>query len=135
MIWLLIFACIFARLRYINLCCTPVTHYTKSVLLVDDNKADLLLFQRLLKKAGLPVIPTHQPEEAIAKIVGGGIGCVLTDQFMPLSGHELVQIAKGVRSDIGVVFISGADTTSQPIPPGAIFLSKSKSTAIVEAVL
>jgi hypothetical protein len=41
--------------------------------------------------------------------------------LMPISGHELVSLVRGVRSDIGVIFLFGADAPREPIPPDTIF--------------
>lgn len=108
--------------------------YCKPVLLVDDNPSDLLLFKRLLEKAGFKVIATTEPDAVMSNIVAGNIGCLITDQLMPISGHELVSLVRGVRSDIGVIFLSGADAPRQPVPPGAIFISKDDNHALLETV-
>jgi FixJ family two-component response regulator len=112
-----------------------VPRYRKSVLLVDDSPADLILFKRLLEKAGFKVIATSRADAAMSKIVAGDIGCLVTDQLMPISGQELVSLARGVRSDIGVIFLSGADVPRQPLPPGAVFISKNNKHALVETVM
>src|SRR5947209_10319132 len=96
--------------------------YSKSVLLVDDNPADLALFGRELRNMGYDVLQTDKPDIAIAQIVSGRIACIITDQAMPISGHELVEIAKSVRQDIGVIFLSGSHESNQPIPEHAVFV-------------
>lgn len=77
---------------------------------------------------------TAQADAVMSNIVAGNIGCLITDQLMPVSGHELVSLVRGVRSDIGVIFLSGADAPRQPVPPGTIFISKNDKQALLEAV-
>lgn len=109
--------------------------YSKSVLLVDDNPADRALFSRDLSRLGFDVIPTGSADEAMAAIVGGTIGCLVTDQLMSVSGQELVNLASGVRADLGVVFLSGASEPREPIPPGAAFIRKEDRAGLRSAVL
>jgi CheY-like chemotaxis protein len=108
--------------------------YSKSVLLIDDNSDDLLLFSRELKKLGFDVLATGSPEQAMSAIVGGSIGCLITDQAMPISGQELVNIAQSVRSDIGVIFLSGAPLTG-PVPSGTTFVDKEDREKLKKVVL
>jgi CheY-like chemotaxis protein len=82
--------------------------YSKIVLLVDDDPADQKLFSRELEKHGFRVIITASPENAMAAIVGGGIGCLVTDQIMPVKGGELATLAAGVRGDLSIVVFSVA---------------------------
>jgi FixJ family two-component response regulator len=112
-----------------------VPHYSKFVLLVDDSPADLLIFKRLLEKADFRVIATSEPNTAMSMIVAGEVGCLITDQVMPVTGQELVTHVRGVRSDIGVVFLSGAETPREELPPGAIFISKDNKQQLVETVI
>ncbi len=107
----------------------------KFVLLVDDDPADRKLFSRYLEKLGLKVIATGDADKAMAQIVAGNVGCILTDQTMKPSGHELVQIVKSVRSDIEIIFLSGAEKPSQPLPPEIRFIRKSDTQALEDAVL
>src|SRR5579884_721527 len=91
--------------------------FSKLVLLVDDDPADLTLFSRELKKAGFEVFATSEPEKGMARLVAGDIGCIVTDQAMAVSGHELVQLVRGIRSDIGVIFLSGSEYPVSPFLP------------------
>lgn len=109
--------------------------FTKFVLLVDDDPADRKLFARFLWKLGLRVIATGDAEAAMQQIVAGNVGCIITDQCMQLSGHELVRIVKSVRSDIQLIFLSGAGEPSEPLPPEIRFINKSDKKALADAVL
>lgn len=77
--------------------------YSKSVLLVDDNPADRTLFGRDLSRLGFDVILTGSADEAMAAIVAGNIGCLVTDQVMTVPGQELASLASGVRADLGIL--------------------------------
>jgi FixJ family two-component response regulator len=111
-----------------------VQRYTKYVLLIDDDPADLLLFRRLLERGGFKVIATSKPEDALAAVVEGDIGCVITDQLMPVSGYELESVIHGVRSDIGLIFLSGTDTPQHPLPQRSAFITKSDKQGLLNQV-
>lgn len=111
-----------------------MARYSRSVLLVDDNPADRMLFTRELQRAGFDVLATGSAEDAMSVIVAGGVGCLVTDEVMAVTGQELAAIAAGVRGDLRIVFISGAGERRPSLPPGAKFLSKDEKTAIVQAV-
>jgi CheY-like chemotaxis protein len=111
-----------------------MTRYSKSVLLVDDDPADLALFGRELRKLGYRVLETDKADIAMAEIVSGSVACVVTDQAVPISGHELVEVAKGVRKDIGVIFLSGAAQPSKPLPEHSTFISKDDRAGLQRAV-
>jgi FixJ family two-component response regulator len=109
--------------------------YSKSVLLVDDDPADRALFGRDLSRLGFDVIQTGSVDEAMAAIVGGNIGCLVTDQIMSVSGQELASLASGVRADLGVVFLSGAFDPREPVPAGAVFIRKGDRAGLRNAVM
>ena len=107
----------------------------KFVLLVDDDPSDRKLFSRHLENLGLKVIATGDPDKAMQQIVAGNIGCVITDQKMQPSGHELVRIVKSIRADIQLIFLSGAERPSEPLPPEIQYIRKSDKQALADAVL
>jgi FixJ family two-component response regulator len=102
-------------------------------LLIDDDPADRKLFSRLLRRDGFDVIETFSADAAMATIVGGNIGCVVTDQVKPVSGPELARSVSGARADIGVVFISGG-APKPDLPQDAIFISKDDREGLRRAV-
>ena len=112
-----------------------MVRYTKSVLLVDDDPADRALFSRDLRRLGFEVIQTGSPEEAMAAIVGGRVGCLVTDQVMAVSGKELAALASGVRKDLSVIFLSGASSRREPLPAGAVLIEKDDRAGLRAAVL
>lgn len=114
---------------------SDMSRYSKSVLLVDDNPADRALFGRDLSRLGFDVIKTGSADEAMAAIVGGHVGCLVTDQLMSVSGHELANLAAGVRADLGVILLSGARAPRKPIPAGTVFVQKEDRAGLRNAVL
>lgn len=111
-----------------------MSRYRKFVLLVDDSLTDLYFFKRLLEKAEFKVIATSDPNIAMSMIVAGEVGCLVTDQTMPITGQELVAHVRGVRSDIGVIFLSGAKNPRDELTPGAIFVQKDNKQQLLEAI-
>ena len=109
--------------------------YSKSVLLVDDNPADRALFARDLSRLGFDVLQTGSADEAMAAIVGGKVGCLVTDQVMSVPGQELASLAAGVRADLRVIFLSGAAHPREPIPAGAVFVQKDDRPKLRGAVV
>jgi CheY-like chemotaxis protein len=107
----------------------PVRSFTKFVLLVDDDPADRKVFARFLERLGLRVIATGDADTAMQQIVAGNVSCIITDQCMQLSGHELVKIVKSIRPDIELIFLSGADEPSEPLPPEIRFIQTRQESA------
>ena len=109
--------------------------YSKSVLLVDDSGADRELFTRELTRLGFDVIPTSSPEEAMAAIMRGNVGCLITDQIMSVPGQELASLASGIRKDLPVVLLSGASGPREPVPANVLFIQKDDREGLRAAVL
>ena len=112
-----------------------VRPYSKFVLLVDDDPADLFIFKRLLERADFQVIATPQAETAMTAIVAGEVGCLITDQMMPISGQELITYVRLVRSDVDVILLSGSDAPRETLPPDTIFIRKHERQKLVETVV
>jgi FixJ family two-component response regulator len=112
-----------------------VRPYSKFVLLVDDDPADLFIFKRLLERADFQVIATPHADTAMSAIVAGEVGCFITDQMMPISGQELITYLRSVRSDIDVILLSGSDALREALPPGTIFIRKHERQKLVETVV
>jgi CheY-like chemotaxis protein len=112
-----------------------VRPYSKFVLLVDDDPADLFIFKRLLERADFQVIATPQAETAMTAIVSGEVGCLITEQMMPISGQELITYVRSVRSDIDVILLSGSEAPRETLPPDTIFIRKHERQKLVETVV
>ena len=62
------------------------------ILVVDDSKMMLKLYQNKLSALGFDPITFHRPEDAIPEILSGGADLVITDLNMPnISGLELTR--------------------------------------------
>lgn len=107
--------------------------YRKFVLLVDDDPADLFFFKYVLEKADFQVIATTHPDVAMSAIVAGEIGCLVADQKMPVSGHQLISSMQAVRSDIDAILLSGADAGGT-LPPDTTFIHKDDRQKLLQTV-
>ncbi len=80
------------------------------VLVVEDEPDVRRMAERILTKAGYSVIGTAEGEEGLAVCRGQDqqIDLLLTDVIMPgMLGTELVERAKALRPELGVIFMSG----------------------------
>jgi hypothetical protein len=68
-------------------------------------------------------------------IVAGEVGCLVTDQMMPISGQELIAYLRSVRSDVDVILLSGSDAPRETLPPDTIFIRKHERQKLVETVV
>ena len=88
---------------------------TETILLVDDNLEVLALAADILRASGYAVLSTRDPREAlrIARTRGGPLHLLLTDVVMPLmSGRQLAEELRGIRSEVKVLFMSPASPKS-----------------------
>ena len=108
--------------------------YSKLVLLVDDERTDRVLFSRKLQNHGFEVVATDSAEAAMAAIVEGRVGCLITDQVMTVKGDELANLALGVRRDMCIIVFSGMPHPIKPLPDGALFVKKDEGDALVKVV-
>jgi FixJ family two-component response regulator len=53
---------------------------------------------------------------------------------MPISGRELVTVLREARSDISVIFLSGADVPKETLPPNAVFITKDDTQRLLDTV-
>jgi DNA-binding NtrC family response regulator len=111
-----------------------VRQYSKSLLLIDDSPDDRFLFSRELTKRGFDVIATDSPEDAMAAIVAGRVGCLVADHIISVRRSEFAEVVKGVRNDIPIIVLSGAPYSREPLPPGAVFVSKQKPDELIKRV-
>jgi nitrogen-specific signal transduction histidine kinase/ActR/RegA family two-component response regulator len=100
---------------------TVVVHGTETVLLTEDEPANLEMYRRMLETLGYTVLAAHNPEEAVrlARENAGAISLLLTDVVMPgMNGPDL---AKSICSEDPVIqclFMSGYMNTN--IIPGGV---------------
>ena len=80
------------------------------VLLVDDEKALLIMTAELLSRLGYDPAPFSEPNAALASLeaMPGSYDIVLTDEMMPgLTGTSLARAARRVRPGLPVILLSG----------------------------
>jgi CheY-like chemotaxis protein len=82
----------------------------ETVLLVEDELANLRMVERMLKRLNYRVLPANSPLEAIALAEQNSepIDLLLTDVIMPeLNGHDLAIRLRDLRPGLSVLFMSG----------------------------
>lgn len=102
----------------------------KQVLLLDDNPAQLLVRELVLRKGGVETHVATNSQSALAflRSVPGQekIGVVVTDHIMPgMDGAEFVRQLRGFNPEIPVIVISGmADAEQEYTDLSVIFRTK-----------
>ena len=80
------------------------------MLLVEDETLVRQLTHEILRRNGYRVLEAADGVEALAVVRDhpGQIDLLLTDVVMPrMSGHELVELARPVRPDMRILYVSG----------------------------
>lgn len=105
---------------------------TKTILVVDDERAVLTLVRGFLESVGYQVLEAENGREASLiseHHKGGPIHLLLTEVAMPvMNGHELAQRLVSCRPEMKVIYMSG-DTNSSlvhdgDLKPVTIFIQK-----------
>ncbi|MBA3852857.1 MAG: hybrid sensor histidine kinase/response regulator [Gemmatimonas sp.] len=81
-----------------------------TILIVEDEAAVLQLTRRALESQGYRVLAAGGPEAALSLLEAHPeqVDLLLTDVMMPvMSGPDLARIVRGMRPDVGVLFMSG----------------------------
>jgi DNA-binding NtrC family response regulator len=80
-----------------------------AILIVDDNKEDLMLVQLMLQKDGHNILTAHDTRQAFELLNSNRIGIVIADQKMPqLSGVDFLRRVKVMYPDTARIMLSGA---------------------------
>ena len=82
----------------------------ETVLLVEDETLVRQLTHEILRRNGYRVLEAADGVEALAVVrnYDGRIELLLTDVVMPrMSGHELVELARPLRPDMRILYVSG----------------------------
>ncbi|TKJ41855.1 hypothetical protein CEE37_04615 [candidate division LCP-89 bacterium B3_LCP] len=86
------------------------------ILIVDDERSSRELCQHALEKPHREIVLCTNAEEALEAIGKSSFDVVLTDMVMPgLSGLELLEQIKSIRSDTSVLLMSGKGSISAAV--------------------
>jgi len=85
----------------------------RCVLIVDDEFLVLMTAREVLESAGCEVMEAHDGPAALAALKGNpDIDLLISDINMPsMEGYELAEIAMRLRPGIGVLLMSGEQTS------------------------
>ncbi|MBI1897023.1 MAG: PAS domain S-box protein [Acidobacteria bacterium] len=104
---------------------------SETVLVVEDEDGVRKVMQEMLNQQGYTVLAAAGGPEALEMVEGyvGPLDLLITDVIMPrMSGRELADRVRGLRSNVKVLFVSGYTDTviSQHgiLDPGVAFLQK-----------
>ena len=81
------------------------------ILVVDDNRANLVAMRRLLGKLHCEVVEAHSGNEALAICIGQDFALIFLDVEMPgMDGYEVAELLKGeaTTSHIPIVFVTAS---------------------------
>jgi CheY-like chemotaxis protein len=98
-----------------------------AVLVVEDEPLVRQYVIDVLGQSGFEVIEAATGEEALSRIIQGGICAVVSDVSMPgsVNGFELARRVRSACPRTGAVLVSGVtDPTEANLPSGVLFVSK-----------
>ena len=122
--------------------CGPLSSEPKSsILLVDDNSANLLVLRAVLNDLGQNLVEARSGEEAIQRMQSEEFAVVLLDVLMPgISGFETAELIRGNERSrhTPIIFLTAGDMGRSQIEQGyslgaVDFLVKPLSPVILQA--
>ena len=111
-----------------------------TVLVVDDDQANLDSVARIFQREGLETLTAHNGTEALELLRRPEVSVMVTDLMMPgMDGQELLKAARTIRPDVEVVLMTAygtVETAVAAMKDGAYdFITKPlKRHALVKAV-
>jgi len=109
----------------------PAARGTETIVLVEDESANLELFRKMLEQLGYTVLAAAAPEECFRLISehAGRIDMLMTDVIMPgMNGPDLAKSLRGVYPGLRCLFMSGytdnAFNDRGTLEPGVQFIQK-----------
>ncbi|HEX4386129.1 MAG TPA: response regulator, partial [Myxococcales bacterium] len=89
---------------------------TGTLLIVDDELANLDSLDRIFEREGLKILRAANGQEAIEKLRGNPVDVVLTDLMMPgMSGQELLRAVQAVAPEAEVVLMTAYGTVEAAV--------------------
>lgn len=86
---------------------------TFTVLLVEDNKINQLIMQKLIKTNGFSCETADNGKEAVEKVQNKNYGLILMDMMMPvMGGVEAIQKIRTFNNDVSIVALSAVSKAS-----------------------
>src|SRR5690242_13480414 len=92
-----------------------------SILLVDDNSANLLSLQAILEELGQNLVEARSGEEALQRVQSDEFAVILLDVLMPgLSGFETAKLIRGNNRSrhTPIIFLTASDIDRSQIEEG-----------------
>jgi PAS domain S-box-containing protein len=92
-----------------------------SILLVDDNPANLLSLRVILEELGQDLVEVHSGEAAIEKVGKGEFAVILLDVLMPgISGFETANAIRGGKTSqhTPIIFLTAGDIDRSQMEEG-----------------
>ncbi len=87
-----------------------------TVLVVDDDRANLDSVARIFQHEGLATLTASDGEEGLALLRRPEVGVLVTDLMMPgLDGRELLRTARSMRPDVEVVLMTAYGTVEAAV--------------------
>lgn len=87
-----------------------------TLLIVDDDAANLDLIGRLLRREGLHILTAGSAEDALEMLAINEVGVILPDHRTPgMTGVELLRRVKGLYPDIMRIIVSGEMDVQAPL--------------------
>ena len=86
------------------------------ILVVDDNRANLLMTRKLLRRIGFGMDDATNGQEALHKILDNGYDLVLMDYDMrPINGAEVTQVVREKESDRRTIIVAVTGHTTDEV--------------------
>jgi len=106
-----------------------------TILVVDDEQANLDSLDRIFAREGYRILLARSGEEAVETLRAQAVDVVLTDLMMPsMSGQELLRAVRAVAPDAEVVLMTAYGTVEAAVaamrPPTSSLLASAATCSI-----
>ena len=113
---------------------------SSTVLVVDDDRANLDSVCRIFQKEGVATLSAANGQEALEHLRKPEVGIIVSDMMMPgVDGQALLRAARAMRPDVEVVLMTAyatVETAVAAMREGAYdFITKPLDPAMLSSVL